>query len=176
MPDISKTKSTQRIIVGLVILDSQTIIVILEYNIRNIFLQKSCGKWGRETSSRPRFIVFFVWNKTKWLTPWFQYVLVNRRIRHIIKANCMKLDIVDPEVGSILIFFFFKWFWNYFFHHILSITSQDNYFSCCIILIDQISLSECLYLLRYLEMCVLWLFLSNFWRLNFLEFKCWNLA
>ena len=30
---------------------------IMENNMRNIFLQKSCRKWGRETSSRP-LIVF----------------------------------------------------------------------------------------------------------------------
>ena len=29
---------------------------LIEYNKRNIFLQKLCGKWGRETSSRPLFI------------------------------------------------------------------------------------------------------------------------
>ena len=29
---------------------------LIEYNKRNIFLQKLCGKWGRETSPRPLFI------------------------------------------------------------------------------------------------------------------------
>ena len=29
---------------------------LIEYNKRNIFLQKLCRKWGRETSSRPLFI------------------------------------------------------------------------------------------------------------------------
>ena len=28
---------------------------LTEYNKRNIFLQKLCGKWGKETSSRPLF-------------------------------------------------------------------------------------------------------------------------
>ena len=28
---------------------------VMEYNNRNIFLQKSCRKWDRETSSRPPF-------------------------------------------------------------------------------------------------------------------------
>ena len=30
---------------------------LTEYNKRDIFLQKLCGKWGTETSSRPLFIV-----------------------------------------------------------------------------------------------------------------------
>ena len=29
---------------------------LIEYNKRNIFLKKLCGKWGRETSNRPLFI------------------------------------------------------------------------------------------------------------------------
>ena len=29
---------------------------LIEYNMKNIFLQKLCGKWGRETSSRTLFI------------------------------------------------------------------------------------------------------------------------
>ena len=29
---------------------------LIDYCKRNIFLQKLYGKWGRETSSRPRFI------------------------------------------------------------------------------------------------------------------------
>ena len=29
---------------------------LIEYNKRNYFLEKLCGKWGRGTSSRPLFI------------------------------------------------------------------------------------------------------------------------
>ena len=29
---------------------------LIEYNKRNIFLGKSCSKWGKETSSRPSFV------------------------------------------------------------------------------------------------------------------------
>ena len=29
---------------------------LIEYNERNIFVQKLCGKWGRETTSRLLFI------------------------------------------------------------------------------------------------------------------------
>ena len=41
---------------------------LIEYNKRNIFLQKLCGKWGRETSSRPFFIYLesLIWGKSKW--------------------------------------------------------------------------------------------------------------
>ena len=39
---------------------------IIEYNKRNIFIQKSCGKWGRETSSRPIILKGLISGKSKW--------------------------------------------------------------------------------------------------------------
>ena len=41
---------------------------LIEYNKRNIFLQKLCGKWDRETSSSSLFIFWksLIWGETKW--------------------------------------------------------------------------------------------------------------
>ena len=41
---------------------------LIEHNLRNIFLQKLCEKWGKKTSSRPLFIFVnsLKWNKRKW--------------------------------------------------------------------------------------------------------------
>ena len=41
---------------------------LIEYNLRNIFLLKSCRKWGRETSCRVLFIFkkSFICGKSKW--------------------------------------------------------------------------------------------------------------
>ena len=36
-----------------------------EWNVKNIFLQKLCRKWGRETSSRPLFLFLNVLFKVK---------------------------------------------------------------------------------------------------------------
>ena len=44
--NISRSKGNQ----------TQKIGQFTEYNKRNIFLQKVCRKWGRETSSRPKFV------------------------------------------------------------------------------------------------------------------------
>ena len=30
--------------------------LLIEYNMRNIFLKKSCSEWGGDTSSRPVFV------------------------------------------------------------------------------------------------------------------------
>ena len=38
---------------------------LIKYSVRNICLQKSCRKWGRETSSRPFSVLrkLYVWSK-----------------------------------------------------------------------------------------------------------------
>ena len=48
----------------------------MEYNKRNIFLQKSCRKWSKETSSRRLYVFLksFVWGKSKWSPALFQYI------------------------------------------------------------------------------------------------------
>ena len=46
LPNISQSKGNQTMKVG----------TLIEDNKRNIFLQKLCRKWGRETSPRPLFI------------------------------------------------------------------------------------------------------------------------
>ena len=43
LPNISQSKGNQTIKFG----------QLIEYNKRNIFLQKLCRKWGKEASSRP---------------------------------------------------------------------------------------------------------------------------
>ena len=45
-PNISQSKGNQTMKFG----------QLIEYNKINIFLQKLCRKWGKETSSRPLFI------------------------------------------------------------------------------------------------------------------------
>ena len=47
LPNISQSKGNQTMKFG----------QLIEYNKRNIFLQKLCRKWGRETSSRPLYFL-----------------------------------------------------------------------------------------------------------------------
>ena len=65
---------------------------------------------------------------------------------------------IDPGLCSILIFH--KRDWKYFLHHVLCIIFQEKCFSY-VLLTDQISLSDCLYFLRYWAICVLQLFVSQ---------------
>ena len=69
------TSSTEKqIIAKLILLNisrgkcSQTMKLsqLLEQNMRNIFLKKTCKKWGRETNSRPLYFLKKE-DKRKWL-------------------------------------------------------------------------------------------------------------
>ena len=57
LPNISQSKGNQIMKFG----------QLIEYNKRNIFLQKLCGKWGRETGSRSLFIFWksLIWGESK---------------------------------------------------------------------------------------------------------------
>ena len=65
---------------------------------------------------------------------------------------------IDPGLCSILIFH--KRDWKYFLHHVLCMIFQEKCFSY-VLLTGQISLSDCLYFLRYWAICVLQLFVSQ---------------
>ena len=59
-PNISQSKGNQTMKFG----------QLTQYHKRNIFLQKICGKWGRETSSRSlfTFLKSLIWGESKWST------------------------------------------------------------------------------------------------------------
>ena len=77
---------------------------------------------------------------------------------HMMKTNCLKLYTINPEICSILVFQ--KRVWEQFLHHILCMIFQQKCFSCYILVTDQISLSDCIYFLRYVywAICVFHLF------------------
>ena len=68
MPNISRSKVNQTMKLG----------HLIKYNKRKFFLQKSCWKWGSETSPRPLFTFgkTLIWGKTKWSPAYFQYVSI----------------------------------------------------------------------------------------------------
>ena len=58
LPNISQSKDNQKMKFS----------QLIEYSKRNVFLQKLCGKWGRETSFRPLLIFWnsLIWDESKW--------------------------------------------------------------------------------------------------------------
>ena len=118
--------------------------MLIKYNVRNIFLQKYCKKWGRETSSRPIFVFVFLKASYK----------VKTSCPHLIFNILvdLHLDIQWNKLYNIYIYiyryaqflFFTKWSGTSF---------STSFFSCYILLTDQISLFGCLYFLRYWTSC-----------------------
>ena len=68
LPNISRSKGNQAMKLG----------QLTECTKRNIFHQKLCRKWGRETSSRPLFIFqkSLILGKSKRSAAWFQYTSI----------------------------------------------------------------------------------------------------
>ena len=130
---------------------------LIEYDKRNIFLQKSCRNHAENETGRlvPDLFLFFKKALHKVQTSGLElgFTLFREpQIKDTIKTNFRKLQTIDPEIYSILTFQ--KGVWEQFLHHILFIIFQQKFFSCYILLTDQISLSDCFYFLRYQAICV----------------------
>ena len=133
---------------------------LLESNNGNIFLQKSYRKQAGRLV--PDLFLFFEKSlsevKANDLELNFS-IFQQSSTRHMIKANCIKLQTIDPEISSILVFQ--KRGWEQFPHHILCMIFQQRCFSCYILITDQILLPDCLYILRYRAICILHLFVNQ---------------
>ena len=124
---------------------------------------KATSQWGRKTSSRPIFVFFeekaLYQVKTSGLQLSFN-IFLQASTWHTTKTNLIKLQTTDPGICLILVFQ--KRVWKQFLHHILCMFLQEKYFSCYILLIDQISLLGCLYFFIHWVICVLSLLVSQF--------------
>ena len=133
---------------------------LAEYNKGNIFLQKSCIKWGREISSRPLFVFLksFTWGKSKLPATCFHYISIVHKLAYNINKLCKTLSYWSGDI------FHFD-----FLEKCLGIVSPPHLvcyfwtksFSCCILLTDQVSLPDCLYFLKYWAICVLQLLVNQ---------------
>ena len=122
---------------------------LIEHNNRNIFLQKSCRKWGRETSSRPLFNFFnktFMLGKSKWSATRFHYVSIalklaynkNKlfKILHLWSRDMLNFDFLDKGLGKVS-------------PPHLAHEFSTKIASSCILIINQISMPGCFYVLKY---------------------------
>ena len=94
--------------------DNQTMTFrqLVEYMVKDIFLWKSCRKWGREISTRQTSFYFL---KSKWSAPLIYFG--SPRLKHTITTNCINLETIDSEIFPL--FWFFKRVRDYLLHHIL---------------------------------------------------------
>ena len=95
LPDISKRKDSQTMKFG----------QLIEYNVRNIFLQKSFRKRNKKEIVLVLFFSEnFMQSKSKQFAPQFQYFFGSFGLGHTTKINCMKLQTDDPEICFISVF------------------------------------------------------------------------
>ena len=136
---------------------------LVDYDKKNIFLQKSSRKWGRKTSSRPlfdfskRFIYEVEASGLQISFNIFRWLLTS----HTMKINFRLLVLRYAQFS-----FFRKVSENSFSSTICVSFFKRKCFSCCILLTDKISLSDCFYFLRYQEIiiCIATVFLTRLWR------------
>ena len=147
LPNISRNKGNQAITFG----------QFIKYSKRTIFLQKSCRKSGKETSSR-----LFLKKQKNFIKASALQLSFNIFLQFstwtYINSKLYKIQTIDPEIQSILIFQ--KRVFEQFLNLILSMIFREKCFSRYIILTDEISLSDCPYFLRYWAISVLQLLFS----------------
>ena len=129
---------------------------LIEYNKRNIFLQKLWRKWGREISSRP--LIFWkslIWGKSKWSVAYFQYISIALNLPY----NKNEHKTLGYWVKDMLSFSFSEK--GLLLHHILCTIFQEKWFSWYMQLTDQILSSDCFYFSRYWAICALQFFVNQ---------------
>ena len=95
LPNISQIKGNQAMKFG----------HLIEYNKRNSFLQILWGKWGRETSSRPLFILLgsLRWDESKWPVAYFRYNAITVKARFPLGDKWRHLAIIFRRYLTIVL-------------------------------------------------------------------------
>ena len=121
--------------------------LIMQKNMRNIFLEKSYTKCGGETIARPfsKKSNHLCINSLKFYMVCFIVYQVED-YQNILKLSYRLLALTVWNQSCCLIFY---------------MIFKENDFSCYILLPVQISLSGCLYFVRYQVICVLQLFVNQ---------------
>ena len=129
--------------------------------MRNIILEKSYTKYGEETSPRPfsgklklsisldhyckvLSSLFLLYIKLRAIEIYWNQAADDLLLAHIKHFQKIKRGL---ELVSL--------------HHFLHIIFEEKSFTCYILLIDQVSLCNCFYFVRYWSICVLQLFVDQ---------------
>ena len=124
---------------------------LIEYNIRNIFIEKLYTKYGGEASPRPfhkNQNWTYLWtNSLKCYKVCFYCMFKSKVYQNIFKLKCRTLVFILYKA-----FFFLKkkkMIWNSSSCLAFCMTLEEKYFSSYILLTDEISLPGSLYFLRF---------------------------
>ena len=120
---------------------------LIKHNKRNIFLQKSCRKWGRKTSSRPLFVFrkSFILRKRKRPAAWFHYISIalestyNKkklfRTLHYRSRYMFNFVFLDKDLGIVSWTYFVYDFSTKMFLMLYSM-NWSNFFDCLALLLE----------------------------------------
>ena len=124
---------------------------LIEYNTRNIFIEKLYTKYGGEASPRPfhkNQNWTYLWtNSLKCYKVCFYCMFKSKIYQNIFKRKCQTLAFILYKAS-----FFFKKkkkIWNSSSCLAFCMTLEEKYFSSYILLTDEISLPGSLYFLRF---------------------------
>ena len=133
MPNISTSKGNQAMKFG----------QLIEYNIRNIFFEKSYTKCAGETINRPL-------SKNAKLSIFLDQYCKGLNSLFLLYGNLRAIEISENRLHTTCFYLIKSFFekqkvvWNYFPCRIFCIVFKENYFSWDVLLTDQISLAGCL--------------------------------
>ena len=148
LPNISGSKGNQTMKFGQLIV----------CNMRNILLEQSFTKCGGKTSPRPFSEILKLSISLDQQSKDLYSLLLFYGYRNISKLNCRPLAFTLSFLKKQ------KDVWNQSPSLIFRIIFAEKYLTCYVLLIDQLSLSGCLYFVRYWAIFVLQLFVNQILR------------
>ena len=133
---------------------------LIDCNINNVFLEKSCTTCGRETIPRLFSKKIKIWHTSGSIVrSCIQFVLVVSQVeghQNILKVRRRPLTFTSykglckTKTGLERVSL------PHFLHDF-----EEKYFSCCVLLPDQISLPGCIFLMGYWAICALQVFVNQ---------------
>ena len=129
---------------------------LIEYNMRNIFREKSCKKYGEETIPRANSRAYLWIHSLNFYATYF-YCMSSLELFSILKLRCRPLAFTSYKAflkKTKRVLELVPWF-------IFWIIFEEKYLYRYVLLPDQLSLSDCFYFVRYWVTCVLQLFVDQ---------------
>ena len=128
---------------------------LIDYDMRNIFLEKSYAKYGGKASLRlfdiKSKLIISLEQQSEMIRNLFLFSVQVEVCQNILKLRCLPLAFILNKS-------FYrkqKEVWNQSPHLIFPMIFGEKYLSRFILLTDQISLPDCLYFLRFWLICVM---------------------
>ena len=134
---------------------------LIECNLRIIFLEKSYTNMVEKLVPDPILKIKFEHISGSVIESFTQFVFIVCQVEGYRNIDHLQLQTTCFYLILSFLFLKKKEVWNQSLCLIFHMLFEEKYFSCYILLIDQVSLSGCLYFVRYWAICVLLLFVNQ---------------